>query len=216
MHFNLREILGSLATQFPVLIYFFLFLLVFAESGLFFGFMLPGDSVLVVVGLLSSQQILRIEILAPLLAIAAITGDSVGYWTGRKLGPRIFKRENSLLFDKNHIVRANEFYKKHGGKTIILARFIPYIRTLAPIMAGVGGMEYKRFISYNVFGGLFWTWGMLGIGYFLGNVVPNIDNYLIPIILVIVFISFLPSIIEGRKTIKHQIKKALAKLLARI
>lgn len=209
---DLKELLISLSTQFPTLIYFMLSFLVFAESGLLFGFMLPGDSVLVVVGLLSSQGIFNIGILAPLLAIAAIGGDSVGYWTGKKLGPRIFKKDKSLLFDKNHITRANEFYKKHGGKTIILARFMPYIRTFAPIMAGVGGMEYKKFLSYNIFGGLFWTWSMLGVGYFLGNVIPDVDRYLIPIILIIVFISFLPSIIENRKTIKHQIKRGFAKI----
>lgn len=212
MRFDLKEILVSLATQFPTLIYFMLFILIFAESGVLLGFALPGDSVLVVVGLLSSQQVLRIEILAPLLVIAAITGDSVGYWTGKKLGPRIFRKDKSLLFDKNHIARANEFYKKHGGKTLILARFMPYIRTFAPIMAGVGGMEYKKFLSYNIFGGLFWTLGMLGTGYFLGNVIPNVDRYLIPIILIIVFLSFLPSLIEHRKSIKYQVRKAFAKI----
>ncbi len=212
MRFDLKEILVSLSTQYPTLIYFMLFLLIFSESGLLFGFVLPGDSVLVVIGLLASQGVLKIEILAPLLAIAAITGDSVGYWTGKKLGPRIFKKDKSLLFDKNHIVTANEFYKKHGGKTIIFARFMPYIRTFAPIMAGVGGMEYKRFLSFNIFGGLFWVWGMLGVGFFLGNIIPNVDKYLIPIILIIVFLSFLPSLIENRKAIKHQVRKAFAKV----
>lgn len=212
MNFDLKEILVSLSTQFPTLIYFMLFFLIFSESGLLFGFVLPGDSVLVVIGLLASQGVLKIEILAPLLAIAAITGDSVGYWTGKKLGPKIFKKDKSLLFDKNHITTANEFYKKHGGKTIIFARFMPYIRTFAPIMAGVGGMEYKRFLSFNIFGGLLWTWGLLGIGFFLGNVIPNVDKYLIPIILLIVFLSFLPSLIENRKTIKHQVKKAFARI----
>ncbi len=207
MHFDIKEIMVNLATQFPTLIYFMLFFLIFSESGLLFGFVLPGDSVLVVVGLLASQGILKIEILVPLLAIAAITGDSVGYWTGKKLGPRIFRKDKSLLFDKNHITRANEFYKKHGGKTIILARFMPYIRTFAPIMAGVGGMDYTKFVSYNIFGGLLWAVGLLGIGYFLGNVVPNIDKYLIPLIIIIVFISFLPSLIENRKTIKSRLGK---------
>ncbi len=212
MHFDIKEIMVSLATQFPTLIYFMLFFLIFAESGLLFGFVLPGDSVLVVVGLLASQGILKIEILVPLLAIAAITGDSVGYWTGKKLGPRIFRKDKSLLFDKNHITRANEFYKKHGGKTIIFARFMPYIRTFAPIMAGVAGMDYGKFITYNIFGGLLWAVGLLGVGYFLGNVVPNVDKYLLPLIVFIVFISFLPTLIENRKHIKRQLAKTFAKI----
>ncbi|HEX6977482.1 MAG TPA: VTT domain-containing protein [Patescibacteria group bacterium] len=212
MHFDLKEIMVSLATQFPTLIYFMLFFLIFAESGLLFGFVLPGDSVLVVVGLLASQGILRIEILVPLLAIAAITGDSVGYWTGKKLGPRVFKKDKSLLFDKNHITRANEFYKKHGGKTIIFARFMPYIRTFAPIMAGVAGMDYGKFIAYNIFGGLLWAAGLLLVGYFLGNVVPNVDKYLLPLIVLIVFLSFLPSLIENRKSIRRQVAKVFAKI----
>ena len=193
--------------------YLGLFAIVFAESGLFFGFFLPGDSLLVTVGLLSSRGFLKIEYLIPLLATGAILGDSVGYWFGRKVGPSIFRRENSLIFNKNHIKRAHDFYKKHGGKTIILARFMPIIRTFAPIVAGVGKMDYQKFLSFNIFGGVFWTAGMLLLGYFLGNVIPNIDKYLLPIIFLIVFISVLPGLIEGYKYNKGKIFSKLGKLV---
>lgn len=204
MHFDLKLLLTDLATRFPTLAYVGLFAIIFAESGLFFGFFLPGDSLLVVIGLLASQNILDIRILLPLLAFAAISGDSVGYWFGKKMGPRIFRKDNSLLFDKNHLVRASEYYKEHGGKTIILARFLPVIRTFAPIVAGVGNMEYKKFLTYNVVGGIGWTAGMLLFGYFLGNVIPDVDKYLIPLILLIIFVSLMPSMWEHRKQIRSK------------
>ena len=182
-----------------------LFGVIFAESGLFFGFFLPGDSLLVTAGLLASQGFFRIEVLMPLLIFAAIAGDSVGYWFGRKVGQAIFKKEDTFLFKKSHITKAHAFYEKHGGKTIIIARFIPIIRTFAPIVAGAVDMTYKKFISFNVFGGIFWVSLMLLFGYFLGNVFPNIDKYLLPVIAVIILLSILPGIIEVFKNNKEKI-----------
>jgi membrane-associated protein len=171
-------------------------LIIFAESGLFFGFFLPGDSLLFTAGFLASQDLISIWWLLILCFVAAVAGDSVGYAFGRKTGPMIFKKEDSLFFHKKHIDRASAFYLKHGKKTIIIARFIPIVRTFAPIVAGVAGMEYKTFITYNLIGGFVWTWGMLGLGYLLGNTIPNAEKYLTPIILLIILISFIPPIIE--------------------
>jgi membrane-associated protein len=146
--------------------------IVFAESGLFFGFFLPGDSLLLTAGLLASQGHLKLSILLLILPPAAILGDSVGYWFGRKVGPPIFSRENSLLFRRKNLLAAKAFYDKHGGKTIILARFMPFIRTFAPIVAGAVEMHYPRFLLFNVFGGLLWAAGVTTAGYFLANRSP--------------------------------------------
>jgi membrane-associated protein len=174
--------------------------IVFAESGLFFGFFLPGDSLLVTAGLLATQGYFRIELLLALLAVAAIGGDSVGYWMGREFGARFFKKERkSILFDPKHLDKAHAFYDKHGGKAIILARFVPVIRTFAPIAAGMAHMDYKKFLSFNIVGGLLWAWGMLLLGYFLGNTIPDVDHYLLPIIGVIVFLSLVPPMYEVYK-----------------
>ena len=198
MHFNLEDMITTIGIV-------GLFGVIFAESGLFFGFFLPGDSLLVTAGLLASQGFFRIELLIPLLIFAAIAGDSVGYWFGRKIGQAIFKKEDTFLFKKSHITKAHSFYEKHGGKTIIIARFIPIIRTFAPIVAGAVDMTYKKFISFNVFGGIFWVSLMLLFGYFLGNVFPNIDKYLLPVIAVIILLSILPGIIEIFKNNKEKI-----------
>ena len=166
------------------------------ESGLFFGFFLPGDSLLFTAGFLASQDLISIWWLLILCFIAAVVGDNVGYYFGRKTGPMIFKREDSLFFHKKHIEKAKIFYDKHGKKTIFFARFIPIIRTFVPIVAGIANMDYKTFIRYNLIGGFVWTWGMLGAGYILGNLIPNAEKYLTPIILTIIAVSFLPAIIE--------------------
>lgn len=176
--------------------------IVFAESGLFFGFFLPGDSLLFTAGFLASQDLISIFWLLILCFLAAVIGDSVGYSFGRKTGPMIFKKEDSIFFHKKHIEHAQRFYEKHGVKTIILARFIPIVRTFAPIVAGIAGMEYKTFIKYNIVGGFIWTWGMLGLGYILGNIIPDAEKYLTPIVLIIIVISFIPPIIECLKTRK--------------
>lgn len=173
-----------------------LFLIVFAESGLFFGFFLPGDSLLFTAGFLASQGLLNIWLLAPLLFVAAVLGDAVGYWFGRKVGPRIFSKKDSVVFNPEHVKKAHDFFEKHGKKAIILARFLPIIRTFTPIVAGVAKMEYSVFLAFNLLGGLFWTVGLLLLGYFLGSLVPNADRYLLPIVLVIIVVSLLPGIYE--------------------
>ena len=132
-------------------------IIVFAESGLFFGFFFPGDSLLFTAGFLASQNYLNISILVFGAFICAVLGDSVGYWFGRKVGPKIFTKEDSIFFHKKHIERAQNFYNKYGNKTIFLARFVPIVRTFAPIVAGVGQMKYKNFLTYNIFGGFVWT-----------------------------------------------------------
>ena len=162
--------------------YWGLFLMVFAESGLFFGFFLPGDSLLFTAGFLASQGLLNIWVLVPLLVVGAIAGDSVGYWTGNKLGRWLLKQRESFFFQKKHLVQAQEFYRKHGGKTLILARFIPAVRTFAPIVAGMAKMEYGRFLSFNVIGGLGWAMGMTLAGYWLGSLIPGVDKYLLLIV----------------------------------
>lgn len=206
MNFDLKEIITTTG-------YLGIFAIVFAESGLLIGFFFPGDSLLITAGLLASRGILDIRLLIPIAAVAAILGDSVGYWFGNKTGPKIFKREDSLFFHKKNIIKANEFYKKHGGKTIILARFLPFIRTFAPIVAGIGTMKYKHFLSYNIFGGLFWVLLTTLIGYFLGNTIPDIDRYITFIIIGIILTTGMPGLIhfwrDYRKPMWAMLKKKL-------
>jgi membrane-associated protein len=170
--------------------------IVFAESGLFFGFFLPGDSLLFTAGFLASQNILNINVLVWGAFICAVLGDSVGYWFGRKVGPKIFCKEDSLFFRRKYIDNAQKFYEKYGNKTIFLARFVPIVRTFAPIVAGVGRMDYKKFITYNIFGGFVWVFFVTYLGYFLGQIIPGVDKYLLKIILIIIVLSILPVIIE--------------------
>lgn len=180
--------------------YLGLFGIVFAESGLFIGFFLPGDSLLFTAGFLASQGFIDIKILILIVFTAAVLGDSFGYVIGQKFGPKIFKHKNSSLFNKDHIERSERFYEKHGGKTIILARFMPVVRTFAPILAGVGGMPYRSFVMYNVVGGFLWSVGLSLLGYFLGQTIPNVDRYLLPIIALIILISATPSAIHILKS----------------
>ncbi len=175
------------------------FAIVFAESGLFFGFFLPGDSLLFTAGLLASQGYFSIVALALGSFVCAVVGDSVGYAFGKKVGPKIFTREDSLFFHKKHIERARAFYTQYGVKAIILARFVPIVRTFVPIVAGVGNMEYKKFITSNIIGGAIWTIGITVLGFWLGTFVPSVDQYLWPIILLIIFVSFIPVIREYLK-----------------
>ncbi|PIS22956.1 hypothetical protein COT49_02605 [candidate division WWE3 bacterium CG08_land_8_20_14_0_20_40_13] len=184
----------NLTTILPTIGYLGIFTVVFAESGLLIGFFLPGDSLLFTAGFLASQGIFDIKVLTFLCFIAAVAGDSTGYEIGHKFGRRLFQRKDSAFFHKENLEKAELFYEKHGKKTIILARFIPVIRTFAPIVAGIGNMSYRTFISYNVFGGLFWATGITLIGYFLGSVIPDVDKYLLPIIGVIVIASVAPGI----------------------
>jgi membrane-associated protein len=170
--------------------------IVFAESGLLIGFFLPGDSLLFTAGFLASQGFFNVWLLVVVAAICAISGDSVGYMTGHRFGRRLFSREDSRFFHKDHLIKAQKFYDLHGGKAIILARFMPIVRTFAPITAGIGKMHYPSFLTYNVVGGILWTFGLTLLGYFLGSVIPDVDKYLIPIVLAIIVLSVLPSVIH--------------------
>ena len=182
----------------PILIqtigYLGVFFIIFAESGLFFGFFLPGDTLLFTAGLLASQGYFDITSLVLLVTFGAIGGDQIGYLFGKKIGPKIFTHDNSFFFKKRYIIDAENFYKKHGKKAIVLARFIPVVRTFIPILAGVGKMHYATFVSYNIIGALIWATGITLLGYFLGQQIPSIDNYLIPVLLLIVFVSMLPTL----------------------
>jgi membrane-associated protein len=149
----------------------------------------------VTAGLLSSQGLFNVFVLGLLLTAASITGNTAGYAIGRATGPRLFRREDSLLFNKKHLYRAHEFYERHGGATVIIARFMPIVRTFVPVVAGMAQMEYRRYTLYNVVGGIGWIWGMLFTGYFLGRYIPGIDKHIELVILVVVFLSLLPGLI---------------------
>jgi len=170
--------------------------IVFTETGLLIGFFLPGDSLLITAGLVAATGALDIWWLNVLLAAAAVAGDSVGYAIGARIGPRLFTREKSWLFNPRHVVRTREFYARHGAKTIVIARFVPIIRTFAPVVAGVGAMPYRRFLLYNVAGGLGWVLSMTWAGYLLGNVVPNIDRHIHVVVIVVIVLSVIPIGVE--------------------
>jgi len=176
--------------------YFGLTAIVFAETGLLVGFFLPGDSLLVTAGLLSARGLFNVYLLGLLVNIAAAVGNSAGYLIGKHTGPRIFTRDDSLFFNKKHVFRAQEFYAKHGRKAIVLAQFMPIIRTFSPVVAGVGRMPYRQFLTISVFGTILWVWSMLFIGYFLGTYIPGLDKHIEILVLVVVFISILPGIIS--------------------
>lgn len=187
MHFDLPQLIKTLG-------YFGVWAIVFAESGLLIGFFLPGDSLLFTAGFVASQGLLNIWILILGAFACAVLGDNVGYATGYRFGRRLFRKEDSWLFHKKHLVKTQSFYEKHGKKTIVLARFLPIVRTFAPIVAGIGAMRYRTFMSYNLLGGFIWTFGITLMGYYLGQVIPDVDKYLLPIILVIIVVSLAPSI----------------------
>jgi membrane-associated protein len=178
--------------------------IVFVETGLFFGFFLPGDSLLVTAGIFAAAGHLNLGMLLVLAAFCAVAGDQVGYWIGRQAGQALYKREDSLLFKKRHLERAHEFYTKYGGKTIVLARFVPIIRTFAAPVAGAARMNYRRFISYNICGGFLWVWGMVLLGYFLGSSIPNIEEHIHIVIAIVVFLSILPAVFETVRQRKHK------------
>jgi len=173
-----------------------LFAIVFAETGLLVGFFLPGDSLLITAGLLAANGTLNIWWLNGLLIVAAVVGDSVGYAIGRRLGPRLFTRQKSLLFNPAHVERTRRFYEKYGAKTIVIARFVPIVRTFAPVLAGVGGMEYRRFIFYNVAGGVGWVVSMTWVGYLLRQSIPNIGSYIHIVVPVVIVLSCIPIAVE--------------------
>ena len=170
--------------------------IVFTETGLLVGFFLPGDSLLITAGLVAAAGGLNIWWLNGLLMVAAVLGDSTGYAIGARIGPRLFTREKSLLFNPRHVERTRQFYARHGAKTIVLARFIPIVRTFAPVVAGVGQMQYRRFLLYNVAGGVGWVLSMTWAGYLLGRAIPNIDRYVHIIVLVVIVLSVIPIGVE--------------------
>ena len=172
-----------------------MFIVVYAETGLLIGFFLPGDSLLVTAGVFAARGDLDIVWLNLSLMVAAIVGDATGYWIGYRAGMAIYNRPDSFFFRRKHLIAAHEFYEKHGGKTIIIARFMPIIRTFAPVVAGAGTMSYRRFASYNVVGGIGWVASMTLTGYFLGRSVPDIDRHIHIVIAIVIFLSLLPGII---------------------
>ncbi len=186
--------------------------IIFAESGLLFGFFLPGDSLLFTAGLFAARGDLNLAVVLVGCFLAAVIGDQVGYAFGKKVGPSIFRKPNSKLFKQEYVQRADEFFETHGAKTILLARFVPVVRTFVPVLAGVGKMKYRTFLVYNVIGGLLWAVGVTTLGYALGDQIgaDNIDKYLLPIIAVVIFISILPAVIE---VLRHR-RKAKADALS--
>lgn len=170
--------------------------IIFAETGLLIGFFLPGDSLLVTAGLLAGTKgSFNVWILGTLLTAASLVGNTAGYAIGKAVGPRLFTRENSLLFNKKHLYRAHEFYERHGGQTVILARFMPIVRTFVPVVAGMGQMEYRRYTLYNIIGGVAWIWTLLLFGYFLGRYIPGVARHIGSVIIAVIIISLLPGII---------------------
>jgi len=196
-------------------VYCILFAIIFAESGLFFGFFLPGDSLLLTAGLLAYKGVevngeelkLSLFVLMPLLFVAAVLGDNVGYWFGRKVGPPLFRRPQSLLFRPKNLQAAKNFYDKHGGKTITIARFTPFIRTFVPIVAGAVGMEWRRFTFFNLFGGLLWAVGVTLAGYLLADAIPPdvLDAYFLVIVFAVIIVSMMPALIHLWRSERHEI-----------
>jgi membrane-associated protein len=179
-----------------------LVVIVFAETGLLVGFFLPGDSLLVTAGIYCSPlspgeaPLLNIVTVNLAVMVAAVVGDTVGYWIGAKSGPRLFTREQSLLFSRKHLLRTKDFYERHGGKTIIIARFMPFARTFAPVVAGIGRMSYRRFLSYNVFGGVGWVFSMTMLGFTLSRIFPGLPKHIDKVIVVIIAVSLIPGAVS--------------------
>lgn len=183
--------------------YVAIFITLFSESGFLLGFFLPGESLLFALGIVASKGFFKIWILIPLAIVAAILGDTFGYWTGTYFGPKLFEREDSTIFKKHYVARTQEFYEKYGPKTIIMARFVPIVRTFAPVMAGVGKMKYATFIRNNIIGGIGWAGGVLGLSYYVGTKIPSVQKHLTVITLAIIFVSLLPLLIELYLNRKH-------------
>ena len=200
-YLNPKVLIDTMLDKLGVYVYFGLFFIIFAETGLAVGFFLPGDSLLVVAGLFAYEGRMNIFVLLISLFIAGILGDLVGYLTGRRMGKTIFSRPKSRIFNPNHLFKAQKFYEKYGGKTIILARFVPIVRTFAPIVAGAAEMPYRSFAFYNVLGSFLWIFSMLLAGYFLGSLVEKafgikLEDHIDKVVIIVVFLSIVPMIIE--------------------
>jgi membrane-associated protein len=191
-----------------------LFVIIFAESGLLIGFFLPGDSLLLTAGVISAAnpQAFPIWLVCAVCFVAAVTGDAVGYWFGHRVGRRLYERPESRFFKKSHLLAAEAFYRKHGGKTIVIARFLPFVRTFAPIVAGTANMPYRRFAIFNFTGALLWAVGVTLAGYALGSVIPPeiLDRYLYVIIAVVIALSILPTVFhlyrENREEVHARVR----------
>jgi len=192
--------------------------IVFAESGLLIGFFLPGDTLLFSAGLIAAQGTISLPLLLVAVIAAAIIGDNVGYSIGRRAGPRLFKKEDGILFHKDHLMRAERFYEDHGGKTVTLARFVPVIRTFAPMVAGAGKMPRRRFMFYNVIGAVVWGGGVTLLGYWLGTKIPGLDHYIEYVLIGVIFLSLGLSFLhvlrepKARKAMKDGIRNQLSKI----
>jgi membrane-associated protein len=173
--------------------------IVFVETGMFVGFFLPGDSLLVTAGVFAAAGHLKIGLLLSFVTLCAIVGDQVGYFIGRKAGENLYRREDSRFFKKRHLERAHEFYERYGGKTIILARFVPIIRTFCPPVAGAAAMSYGRYLAYDIVGGFAWVWGTTLVGYSLGRTVPNIDKRIHYVIAIVIVLSLIPAVYHAWK-----------------
>jgi membrane-associated protein len=214
MGFNLQDALIA-AGPFAMIV---IFAIVFAENGLFLGFFLPGDSLLFTAGFLASpaaSSFLPLPVLLIGLLVCAIAGEAVGYWFGQRVGRRFFQREDSLLFHRKHLETAHEFYEKHGARAIILARFLPIVRTFVPIVAGIALMSYSRFMLYNVIGGVAWVCALTLFGYFVGGLIPGVDKYLELIVAAIILLSIAPTALHVYKENRTAINGWVASRLSR-
>jgi membrane-associated protein len=212
---NPKIIIETLLAKGGIFVYVGLIFIVFAETGLAVGFFLPGDSLLVVAGLFAATGKLNLAILLSTLFVAAVVGDAVGYFTGFRLGPRLFKKQKSLLFRPSHLQKAHAFYEKYGGKTIVIARFVPIVRTFAPLVAGAAQMPYRRFVVFNVAGGFLWIFSMLLGGYFLGSLLKSrfnidLDEHIEWVVIVVVTLSLMPPFIEFIKSRREKARAARA------
>jgi membrane-associated protein len=210
-----KIIIETLLAKGGLFVYGGLIFIVFAETGLAAGFFLPGDSLLVVAGLFAATGKLSLAILLSTLFLAAVIGDAVGFYTGAKIGPRIFSRKESLFFKPSHLQKAHSFYEKYGGKTIVIARFVPFVRTFAPIVAGAAQMRYRDFIFFNIAGGFLWVFSMVLSGYFLGNLLKsrfgiNLDEHIEWVVIIVVALSLMPPVIEYLKSRREKARAARA------
>ncbi len=184
--------------------YIGILLIIFAESGIFIGFFLPGDTLLFTAGILAAAGHLNIFLVMIVVSIGAILGDQVGYFLGHRYGPKIFNRKESFWFHRKRVDEATAFFEKYGKKTVVFARFVPVIRTFVPVVAGVGKMDYRSFVAYNIIGGIVWGCGISLLGYFLGAIIPNIDYYFLPLLAIIVVVSSIPTVISFLRSRKKE------------